>query len=92
MIAQDFARVGVLRSGSIATPYGVATMCAHAGKFIVPHRRRLRLRPWPDPTVRGRGQRSLFPAGFWKYGITLLELKDIYLLNERLGEISGLGT
>ena len=32
MIAQDFSRVSVLGSGSIATPYGVATMCAHAGK------------------------------------------------------------
>ena len=32
MIAQDFARVRVLASGGIATPYGVASMCAHAGK------------------------------------------------------------
>ena len=56
----------------------------------VPHGRRLRLRPWPDPTVRGRGQRSLYPAGFSKYGINLLELKDRYLFNKRLGEISGL--
>ena len=31
MIAQDFARVRVLGSGSIAMPYGVATACAHAG-------------------------------------------------------------
>ena len=49
MIAQDFARVRVLgafsrgarggtprtiKDGSIATPYGVATMCAHAGKVV----------------------------------------------------------
>ena len=32
MIAQDFARVGVLASGSIATPYGGASTCAYAGK------------------------------------------------------------
>ena len=32
MIAQDFARVRVLASGSIAAAYGVASMCAHAGK------------------------------------------------------------
>ena len=32
MIAQDFARVGVLASGSIATAYVVASMCVHAGK------------------------------------------------------------
>jgi len=32
MIAQDFARRRVLGSGSIATAYGVATTCAHAGK------------------------------------------------------------
>ena len=49
MIAQEFARVRVLgafsrgarggiprtiKDGSIATPYGVATMCAHAGKVV----------------------------------------------------------
>ncbi len=32
MIAQDFARVGVLASGSIAVAYGAASTCAHAGK------------------------------------------------------------
>ena len=49
MIAQDFARVRVLgafsrgarwgiprtiKDGSIAMPYGEATMCAHAGKVV----------------------------------------------------------
>ena len=33
----------------------------------------------------------LYPAGFSKYGINLLELNDICLFNKRLGEISGLG-
>ena len=32
MIAQDFARVGVLASTSIAVAYGAASMCVHAGK------------------------------------------------------------
>ena len=53
------------RDGSIVMPYGVATMRAHAGNKV-PHRRRFRLRPWPDPTVRGRGQRTLYPAGLPK--------------------------
>ena len=48
MIAQNFARVRVrvLTSGSIAMPYGVASMCAHAGKK--PARAR------PAPFVSGR--------------------------------------
>ena len=88
MIAQDFARVGVLGSlqpgrargypsqedsGSIAMPYGVATMCAHAGKSAP--QADLRLRPWSDPTVRARGQRSLYWAQLLKKGKYLIESK-----------------
>ena len=54
----------------------------------VPHSRR---RPWPGPTVRGRGQRNLFPRGTPKNGNSLLKPNGIQLTNKRLGEICGLG-
>ena len=46
MIAQDFAPVRVLASGSIATPYGGASMCGHGGKRPA--------RAWPAQFVPGR--------------------------------------
>ena len=52
------------RDGSIAMPM-VWRPCART-RAKVPHRRRLRLRLWPDPTVRGRGQRALYPAALQK--------------------------
>ncbi len=52
------------RDGSIAMPM-VWRPCART-RAKVPHRRRLRLRLWPDPTVRGRGQRTLYSAALQK--------------------------
>ena len=55
----------------------------------VPHRRRLRLRPWPGPIVRGCGQRILFPEGLPNNGNKRLKQNDIRLFDKRLGAISG---
>ena len=88
MIAQDFARVGVLgalsrgargetprkrRDTSIAVAYGAASMCVHAGK-----------RP-----ARAR-QRGLLPARTSKMECTSLKCNELYSFNKRLGEICGL--
>ena len=76
MIAQDFARVRVLgafsrgarggtprkkRDGSIAMPYGVATMCAHAGTHA--GKSAPRAEPKAPPVARPRRARAR-PAHF----------------------------
>ena len=70
------------RGRSIATAYGGA--CARTRKKV-PHSRR----PWPGPTVRGRGQRNLFPRATPKNGNSLLKPNGIQLTNKRLGERCG---
>ena len=76
------------RDGSIATPYGVATMCAHAGKSAPqaapsapPVARSHRARARPAQFVPGRTSEK------WDY---LLKQKDIEIFDKRLGEMSGL--
>ena len=68
----------------------VERACARTRKKV-PHSRRRRRRPWPGPTVRGRGQRNLFPRATPKNGNSLLKPNGIQLTNKRLGEICGLG-
>ena len=86
--AARYKRVG--RSSRLSSP-DISSRAAMIAREKVPHRRPLRLRPRPGPTVRGRGQRSLYSAGSSKYGINLWELNDICLFDKRLGEISERG-
>ena len=49
-----------------------------------------RLRLWPDPTVRARGQRSLFPAVVPKNGNNLLKQRHICSSTSGLVHYAGL--
>ena len=73
MIAQDFARLRVRATESIAVA------------MVEGARTRRRAKD-----QRGRGQRSLCPAGRLKMVGNPFKVKDIKLLDKRLGEICGL--